>query len=237
MVLQCYTRGCAVRCKLLLTLSLINCTILPNEFTSGLRQFFPACHLWQSRVWNLPVSFWHVLHNPSVLKLIYSISSCVSLSVFQFWRCCSSAHFDFTWVFFFTDRGVVYGCGDNKFGQCGVGNQNPTILNATAVSRLRFHYLLSDVLEVVQPMNWGTNAIEFLSQTFNFKNDRMLKICSQGLGRCESDLSVLCIVTDHQGQTVDRWLTASLDMVVKINILGVLACFQVCSELILWGWM
>lgn len=32
-----------------------------------------------------------------------------------------------------TDRGVVYGCGDNKFGQCGVGNQNPTILTATAI--------------------------------------------------------------------------------------------------------
>jgi alpha-tubulin suppressor-like RCC1 family protein len=39
-------------------------------------------------------------------------------------------------VFLFSDRGVVYGCGDNKFGQCGVGNQNPTILTATAVSEL-----------------------------------------------------------------------------------------------------
>ena len=38
--------------------------------------------------------------------------------------------------FVLTDRGVVYACGDNKFGQCGVGNQNPTILTATAVSEL-----------------------------------------------------------------------------------------------------
>jgi len=38
--------------------------------------------------------------------------------------------------FVLTDRGVVYGCGDNKLGQCGVGNQNPTILTATAVSEL-----------------------------------------------------------------------------------------------------
>jgi alpha-tubulin suppressor-like RCC1 family protein len=44
----------------------------------------------------------------------------------------------FNHVSFPTDHGVVYGCGDNKFGQCGVGNQNPTILTATAVSKLGF---------------------------------------------------------------------------------------------------
>jgi alpha-tubulin suppressor-like RCC1 family protein len=38
--------------------------------------------------------------------------------------------------FLFADRGIVYGCGDNKFGQCGVGHQNPTILTATAVSEI-----------------------------------------------------------------------------------------------------
>jgi hypothetical protein len=46
-------------------------------------------------------------------------------------------------VFLFSDRGVVYGCGDNKFGQCGVGNQNPAILTATAVSELYFCVLVT----------------------------------------------------------------------------------------------
>jgi hypothetical protein len=45
-------------------------------------------------------------------------------------------------VCFSADHGVVYGCGDNKFGQCGVGNQNPTILTAMPVSKFHFHYLL-----------------------------------------------------------------------------------------------
>ena len=45
--------------------------------------------------------------------------------------------------FVLTDRGVVYGCGDNKFGQCGVGNQNPTILTATAVSELYLFVFVS----------------------------------------------------------------------------------------------
>ncbi|PSN33959.1 Protein RCC2 [Blattella germanica] len=33
-----------------------------------------------------------------------------------------------------TDGGNVYACGDNKFGQCGVGSQNPTILTVTPIS-------------------------------------------------------------------------------------------------------
>jgi alpha-tubulin suppressor-like RCC1 family protein len=45
--------------------------------------------------------------------------------------------------FVLTDRGVVYACGDNKLGQCGVGNQNPAILTATAVSELYLFLLLA----------------------------------------------------------------------------------------------
>ncbi|EAT33913.1 AAEL013820-PA [Aedes aegypti] len=32
---------------------------------------------------------------------------------------------------FLTDNGVVYACGDNRHGQCGVGHTNPTVLKAT----------------------------------------------------------------------------------------------------------
>ena len=45
--------------------------------------------------------------------------------------------------FVLTDRGVVYACGDNKLGQCGVGNQNPTILTATAVSEIYLFVFVS----------------------------------------------------------------------------------------------
>ncbi|XP_071451765.1 protein RCC2 homolog [Hetaerina americana] len=33
-----------------------------------------------------------------------------------------------------TDQGVVYGCGDNKMGQCGVGNQHPVITTPTQLA-------------------------------------------------------------------------------------------------------
>ncbi|KAG8227165.1 hypothetical protein J437_LFUL001709, partial [Ladona fulva] len=33
-----------------------------------------------------------------------------------------------------TDQGTVYSCGDNKMGQCGVGNQHPTITTPTQLS-------------------------------------------------------------------------------------------------------
>jgi len=45
--------------------------------------------------------------------------------------------------FVLTDRGVVYACGDNKFGQCGVGNQSPTILTAAAVSEIYLSVFVS----------------------------------------------------------------------------------------------
>jgi len=35
---------------------------------------------------------------------------------------------------FLTEDGEVYACGDNKMGQCGVGNQNPNILTPTKVN-------------------------------------------------------------------------------------------------------
>lgn len=35
---------------------------------------------------------------------------------------------------FLTDAGTVYACGDNKSGQCGVGNSTPTILTATKIN-------------------------------------------------------------------------------------------------------
>ena len=51
--------------------------------------------------------------------------------------------------FVLTDRGVVYACGDNKFGQCGVGNQNPTILTAIAVSELYLFIFVTCSLTLV----------------------------------------------------------------------------------------
>lgn len=38
-----------------------------------------------------------------------------------------------TLCFVSADRGEVYGAGDNKMGQCGIGNQHPTVLTATKV--------------------------------------------------------------------------------------------------------
>lgn len=35
---------------------------------------------------------------------------------------------------FLTDMGTVYACGDNKSGQCGVGNTNPTVTKATRIN-------------------------------------------------------------------------------------------------------
>lgn len=35
---------------------------------------------------------------------------------------------------FLTDTGVVYACGDNKSGQCGVGNTQPMVLKATRLN-------------------------------------------------------------------------------------------------------
>ncbi|XP_058059050.1 protein RCC2 [Anopheles bellator] len=35
---------------------------------------------------------------------------------------------------FLTDTGTVYACGDNKSGQCGVGNKNPTIPSPTRIN-------------------------------------------------------------------------------------------------------
>lgn len=35
---------------------------------------------------------------------------------------------------FLTDMGTVYACGDNKSGQCGVGNTNPKIMKATRIN-------------------------------------------------------------------------------------------------------
>lgn len=35
---------------------------------------------------------------------------------------------------FLTDSGTVYACGDNRSGQCGVGNQQPQILTPTRIN-------------------------------------------------------------------------------------------------------
>lgn len=35
---------------------------------------------------------------------------------------------------FLTDTGTVYACGDNRSGQCGVGNLQPTILSPTRIN-------------------------------------------------------------------------------------------------------
>lgn len=35
---------------------------------------------------------------------------------------------------FLTDTGTVYACGDNRSGQCGVGNQQPQILTPTRIN-------------------------------------------------------------------------------------------------------
>lgn len=35
---------------------------------------------------------------------------------------------------FLTDTGTVYACGDNKNGQCGVGNSNPTVMTPTRIN-------------------------------------------------------------------------------------------------------
>lgn len=39
---------------------------------------------------------------------------------------------------FLTSKGQVFGCGDNKMGQLGIGNQTPTILAPTRVSHIMF---------------------------------------------------------------------------------------------------
>lgn len=35
---------------------------------------------------------------------------------------------------FLTDTGTVYACGDNRSGQCGVGNSQPQILTPTRIN-------------------------------------------------------------------------------------------------------
>lgn len=35
---------------------------------------------------------------------------------------------------FLTDTGTVYACGDNRSGQCGVGNLQPQILTPTRIN-------------------------------------------------------------------------------------------------------
>lgn len=35
---------------------------------------------------------------------------------------------------FLTDTGTVYACGDNKNGQCGIGNSSPTVLTPTRIN-------------------------------------------------------------------------------------------------------
>lgn len=35
---------------------------------------------------------------------------------------------------FLTDTGTVYACGENKCGQCGVGNTSPTVLTPTPIN-------------------------------------------------------------------------------------------------------
>lgn len=37
---------------------------------------------------------------------------------------------------FLTDTGTVYACGDNKSGQCGIGNATPSI---TRAQRINYH--------------------------------------------------------------------------------------------------
>lgn len=44
---------------------------------------------------------------------------------------------------FISDRGTVYAMGDNKMGQCGVGNSNPNIMTPTRVSNLHFLFFIS----------------------------------------------------------------------------------------------
>ncbi|KAF9421700.1 hypothetical protein HW555_002381 [Spodoptera exigua] len=44
---------------------------------------------------------------------------------------------------FVTDTGTVYACGDNKCGQCGIGNTTPQVLKPTRVRYRQVSYLFS----------------------------------------------------------------------------------------------
>lgn len=44
---------------------------------------------------------------------------------------------------FLTDTGTVYACGDNRSGQCGVGNATPTVLKPT-----RINYMGAPIIKV-----------------------------------------------------------------------------------------
>lgn len=58
---------------------------------------------------------------------------------------------------FLTDTGTVYACGDNRSGQCGVGNLQPQILTPT-----RINYRGPPIVKVSKPTNQFAVFISFV---------------------------------------------------------------------------
>lgn len=82
---------------------------------------------------------------------------------------------------FLTDSGTVYACGDNKSGQCGVGNQQPQILVPT-----RINYRGPPIIKVL-----GRGGISFLSIMGSFQIKQNLFFLNLAYARCAWLYSVI----------------------------------------------
>lgn len=63
---------------------------------------------------------------------------------------------------FLTDTGTVYACGDNRSGQCGIGNLQPSILTPT-----RINYRGPPIVKVKQKRCGTTNINLQIHKTIN----------------------------------------------------------------------
>lgn len=62
---------------------------------------------------------------------------------------------------FLTDTGTVYACGDNRSGQCGVGNLQPSILTPT-----RINYRGPPIVKVKKRKRYVCRCFQMIFQAY-----------------------------------------------------------------------